>query len=378
MFWKSLDHQGISAKLADKRQFQTKTLQNEIQVKYEEQKRLRVTSHVPVPTYQAHYIFRDVDEFYQRVGTDKAGSPWNDKAARDSEDADNASDDAASAPTRKVNGAKTGLLRGLLDRGRNGKTPRLDVDGGAPSNESRASTPGTTADIPEDEEMPDTDTKPATWTKLRRPSEDDKESSLRVDQPYSRTTYNLYANLPIYCFFRLFSILYERLSNLKQAERDVHEAVRRAKAHKVAEQLRVLDKLPEQFFSDTSPTANYYDQIVGMFHDFLQGGSNGEMAQIEDVLRRFYLHSGWQLYSFDKMISALARFAVAILDSKDRDRTGDIMQLFIKDRRKDTTTHQEELAYRRQVEKYIKDPDVYRLTYVSLASNGPSRRADQS
>ncbi len=42
IFWKSLDHQAVNAKQADKRQFQTKTLLGEIQTKYEEQKKLRI------------------------------------------------------------------------------------------------------------------------------------------------------------------------------------------------------------------------------------------------------------------------------------------------------------------------------------------------
>ena len=61
IFWKSLDHQGINVKTADKRQFQPKVLQTEIQVRYEEQRRSHHTHWSSMPKYQFRYTFSDVD-----------------------------------------------------------------------------------------------------------------------------------------------------------------------------------------------------------------------------------------------------------------------------------------------------------------------------
>jgi len=163
----------------------------------------------------------------------------------------------------------------------------------------------------------------------------------------------------------MFVFLYERLYNLKLNEAGVHETVRRAKSKKAAIELKIIDKLPDDYFVDTSPTANYYNQMLVMLEDLVKGDGGMDMAHLEEVLRRYYLHSGWMLYSFDKLLSALVRFAIAVLGNDVKDKSWDILQLFQKDRKKEMTTHQDELAYRKQVEKYIKDGDVYRISYVS-------------
>lgn len=404
-FWRSLDHQGINAKMADKRQFQTKTLQNEIHVKYEEQRRQRLVLHSAVPAFQALYSFSDIDVlidasrllltyaehthstdfpkltlfikefiplffgldvdiFQSRIRDIFDSTPSNEEVDDDTP----ASDDASSSRGRKVNGKKPDLLRDVLAKTR--KSARGDKEGSVAS-DSRASTPDVASIA--DEEMTDApaeaaeeEDKPKTW--INHPSSGNLSSKrdIKPNEPFKRATYNLYANLPIYCFFRMFVILYERLNHLKLNEKEVHESVRRAKSLKAAIDLKMIDKHPDNFFADTSPTANYYSQMLGMLEDFLKGDGRMDMTHIEEVLRRYYLQTGWMLYSFDKMLSALVRFAIAVLSNDGKEKSQEILQLFTKDRRKETTTHQEELAYRKQVEKYVKDGDVYRVAYVSL------------
>lgn len=400
MFWKSLDHQGINAKMADKRQFQTKTLQNEIQVKYEEQKRQRLLPYTVVSKHQAAYVFDDIDvlmdashllltfadhghatdlprlvifikefiplffsldadAFQQRIRDVFGATPPNEEVDEDSP----MTDDATAPRGRKLNGKRGDLLRDVLERGRSGK-PR---DDGATSR-SRASTPDLSgAPFEDDHGAPEGAelVKGAVW--LNHPLEGNlrKKQDIKPNEPYKRSVYNLYANLPIYCFFRMFVILYQRLWNLKNAEREVHETVRRFKAQKAAIELRVTERYPEDYFTDTTPGANYYHQMLNMLEDFVKGDSGMEMAYIEEVLRRYYLQNGWMLYSFDKMLSALVRFAIAILGNDGKDKSWEILQLFQKDRRKVMTTHQDEMSYRKQVEKYVKDGDVYRISYVS-------------
>lgn len=397
MFWKSLDHQGISAKQADKRQFQAKTLQNEIQVKFEEQKRQRLNSFHVVPKHQAEYVFQDMEvlmdashllltyaeqghssdfprlttfirdfvpqffgldqeAFRQRI-REVFDSPPNEEV-----DEGTTADESAVPRGRKMNGRRADLLRDVLERGR-GSQPKDD----GIASRSRASTPGA-GDATVDEEMSVSDeTVENTW--LNHPIEGNirHQQNVKPNEPYKRTVYNLYANLPIYCFFRMFVILYERLYNLKLNEGGVHETVRRAKAKKAAIELKIVDKVPSDYFKDTSSSANYYNQMLVMLEDLVRGEGNMDMAHLEEVLRRYYLHSGWMLYSFDKLLSALVRFAIAILGNDGKEKSWDILQLFQKDRKKEMTIHQDELAYRRQVEKYVKDGDVYRISYVSIS-----------
>jgi paired amphipathic helix protein Sin3a len=125
----------------------------------------------------------------------------------------------------------------------------------------------------------------------------------------------------------------------------------------------MLDKQPDDFFKDTSSSANFYQQVLEMFQDQILG--EVDMAFIEETLRRYYLHIGWQMYSFDRLINSLVRFALVVVSSDSKDKSLDIYNLFKKDRVNDTTSHKSEISYRKAVEKYAKDADTYRITYVS-------------
>ena len=406
MFFKSLDHQGISAKQSDKRQFQSKTLQNEVQYKYEEQKRSRLAGNHSIPNFQFQHHFIDEDVIFDAArlvlvyadqnhaidlprlqpflkefiplffGFDLEGfqermdakfTPTPNAEQEDAEDGATSEDASTATRGRRIEKDKRDLRRGVLDRGRSGK-PRGDKDESA--SHSRASTPGAASATgpPEDQDMSDpsdegSEPQAQTWIHYYTDAQGVRQRrEIKPNEPYRRQIYNLYGNLPIYCFFRMFTILYERLVKLKASENVVRETIRRSREKKAASDLGMVDKDPSMFFADTSLNANYYVQTLGLFEELIRGDT--EMPFIEDVLRRFYLQAGWQLFSFERMLSSLTRFAIAVLTTDgSKDRTTDILEVYKKDRRKEFTTHADELAYRRQVEKYVKDSDVYRIAY---------------
>ncbi|KAF2754287.1 hypothetical protein EJ05DRAFT_155185 [Pseudovirgaria hyperparasitica] len=401
IFWKSLDHQSIGAKQADKRQFQTKTLQTEIQVKHEEQKRQREVQKLYVPQWQFEYAFDDIDVLYDAArlvlvqvennqssdhprllnfmkefipmffGLDVATfdeririSPNGSPGEEDLDDEMTSPDDVSSRSARGK-GKNQNLLRGVLDKGRASTRHREDSNASG----SRATTPDIGSNI--DDEMTGVADSPSGEPAEERPLNKwlehptlGNENDIAPDEPFQRDTYNMYANLPIYCFFRMLVILYERLVNLKRVENEVHDQVVNAKSEKPATDFKLIDKLPSDFFGDTSFNANYYQQVLGMFEEVVKGDM--DMIHVEETLRRFYLQNGWQLYSVDKLLSSLGRFAVAVLTSDTKDKSWDIYQLFKKDRQRRETTHKDEINYRRQVEKYAKDGDVYRICFVSI------------
>ncbi|KAF2498321.1 hypothetical protein BU16DRAFT_558387 [Lophium mytilinum] len=404
IFWKSLDHQSLGAKQADKRQFQLKTLQNEIQVKYEEQRRQLEFNEVKTTPFQFAYSFKDEEvlfdtarliicyvehtshsssdsssitkfikefvplffgidptRFEQGIHTSTNGSPRNESGEEDTMSAD----DGSSQKGHKSK--KQNLLRGVLDRGR-GKSARKDKDDSAAS-ESRDSTPDHASAAEEEYTTIATSSASATkdasgahrWATYATGDEEGASDDLKPDEPYIREAYNMYCNLTIYCFFRMFVILYERLSALKQTEPKVRETVARAKQYKPATELKMIDKYPEDFFGDTSDTANYYEQMLAIFEDQIK--NDIDAGVVEETLRRYYLQSGWQLYSIERLLSALVRFAGGIFPSESKDKTGEVYQAFKKDRPFRETTHRDEISYRRAVEKNIKDGDVYKINY---------------
>ena len=399
IFWKSLDHQGIAAKKEDKRQFQPKTLQTEIQVKYEEQRRQRLASRTGVPKFQLEYNFGDVnvicdachlilthlnyvhanevdknrletfittfiptffdidrDAFQERMSDIYNATPPNEEVE---EDTTINEDSGAGRGRRAANGRKPNLLRGVLERGRQGQ-----------KEESILESKETTPDQSHDEDLPASTGTPSEHT----PHVDEAEirwmshpaiGSRAADrnEPFKRDYFHLYASLNIYCFFRVFQMLYERLLNIKLNEEQVKADVQRGEMIKPAHELNLIEKKPSEFFADVSPSANYYRQILTMCEDVVK--QEEDLATLEETLRRFYMQKGWLLFSFDKMLASLLRFALNILVSDNKDKSLDIINLFYKDRKEDETTHQAELTYRKQVEKLSKDGDVYRIRYVS-------------
>ena len=404
IFWKSLDHQSLSVKQADKRQFQPKSLTNEILVRYEEQKRQRQIQEIPVPEYQFLFSFKDEEvlfdvarlmitfvennsgteyakvvpfikefvplffgldqaKFEQRVQTSGRNTP------NESGDDMPSPDDDVSQRSQKPK--KGDLRRDVLDPR---SKSRKDKDDSLVS-ASRDSTPEIASGV-EDEAGVDSSNSNGRdentskgWVEYStHPAAlDDKE--LEHDEPYRRIEYNMYSNASIYCFFRMFVYLYERLLKLKESEDEVRKVVSRAMEPKAARQLKMLDKQPDDFFKDTSPSANFYQQVLGMFQDQILG--EVDMTFIEETLRRYYLQIGWQMYSFDRLVNSLVRFALLVVSSDSKDKSLDIYNMFRKDRINDTTSHKNEIGYRKVVEKYTKDADTYRITYVSQLLTDP-------
>lgn len=77
------------------------------------------------------------------------------------------------------------------------------------------------------------------------------------------------------------------------------------------------------------------------------------------------MQSGYPLYSLDKIITQLLRFAQNVLNSEGKEKSFDIYPTFKRDRVKDATTAQQQTNYRKSVEKMLKDGDLYRIDHVS-------------
>ncbi|KAF2836568.1 hypothetical protein M501DRAFT_996774 [Patellaria atrata CBS 101060] len=407
VFWKSLDHQSAGTRAGDRKQFQSKTLLSEISVRAEEQRRQRYVQNLPVKRYQFAYTIDDIDvlfdvahlvlvyaeqstnttdypkllEFLKTFiplffGIDRDGfevrlaeEVENSSPPEDAEIENAASDEGPSSRTLKSNGKRPhDLLRDVLDRGRN-KRPRREKDDSVAS-ETRGSTPEISSAI--DEEITGDVSSPTgsgsnpdppsnRWLDYPDSGNIANKPEIAPNEPYKRHTYNMYANVQIYCFFRMFVMLYERLLNLKKSEPDVHKVIRRAKDAKPGHQMKIIDKTPDDFFGNTGPDANYYKQILGLFHEHINGHVDNE--QVQETLRRFYLHVGFHLNSVSHLVSALARFALGIHSDDPKDKTKDIYNLFKKDRVREVTTHQDEITYRKQVEKFIKEGECFRITF---------------
>lgn len=395
-FWRSLDHQAITNKGQDKKLFSVKHIQNEIQAKFEESRNIRKSGY-QVPKHQFEFEFADFgvivdathllltfidrnsgsfgadpqrvmafikdfipiffgmdrDTFHMYMNEVLSGTPGEEM----DEDA-MAVDDSSTTRSRpsQVN-KKLELLRDVLER-------RADKES-VPV--SPAATPRDAVLVPSTPIPDPTETFNVADLKwMEHPGEGNfnLQREYTLNQSYEKKVHHLYCNLNIYCFIRTFELLYGRLLKIKLHEKEAHEDVRRALLPKAAHDLGLIDKLPTDFFYDCDPKANFYQQIVRMCEEVIKGDL--EQSHLEETLRRYYLKSGYQLYNLDRIFGGIARFAAGVFNSDPKDRSADIVNLFFKERDREETTHHQEIQYRKQVERMVKEGDIYRVTWNPL------------
>lgn len=404
-FWRSLDHQAITNKGMDKKLFSSKNIHNEIQAKYEEGRNIRKSGY-QLPAHQFEFEFSDpaviidatqllltyierntgLGQDPQRVAAfikdfvpiffgmdrDTFHIYMNEVASSNDEtDDDGMAVDGESTPQsrRMATSKKLDLLRDVLER-------RSEKGMVAGTGASREVTPD--AILVPSTPVPDPtepfDVSELRWMEHPNQGNFNLQREYNLNQSYEKKVHHLYSNLNVYCFFRSFELLYSRLLRVKLHEKEAHEDVRRQLLPKAAQELGLLEKTPNDFFYDTSPNANLYQQIVRMCEEVVKGDLDG--SHLEETLRRYYLKSGYQLYNLEKILSGIARFVAAIFNGDVKDRSADIVNLFFKEREKEETTHNQEIQYRKQVERMVKDGDIYRITYVCYTTGILLRHTD--
>lgn len=388
-YWKSLDHQGINVKVADKKMFQLKTMVTEIQAKRAEATKSREAGY-QVRKHQYEHRFSDqevlldccklvldstgqdkslsggeqakVNEFMKDFGTTFFGIDLNDfdshmqehsaeDTTTEADDHDAPADGSSSSDHQAANKPKAHSVNvnGMLEEPAHPsiETKDEDQEGGKGAHGSNAETPDR-------------------WITIANHHRRDRfRRETDPNEPYYRKTYNMYCNANIYYFYRLFETLYSRLLWIKEHEADVERDVRISMSDKPATKLGINDRLPKEYFTDVSAGANYYRQIVGMCELAILGGQDSQ-TNLEDTLRRFYLPNGYKLYGIANLLQTVTRsISSNIFGNDTKDRSPDIFNLFTKDRAKEQTTHREEVQYRQQVSKLVKEGDVYKITWVS-------------
>ncbi|ETI24167.1 hypothetical protein G647_03536 [Cladophialophora carrionii CBS 160.54] len=398
-FWKSLDHQGINSKNQDKKNFQPKTLTSDIQTKYEEAKKNRDNG-MAEKKHQLEYKFEDLDVVNDATrliltsldsdrqqnfnsGEQERVRSWlidflvrffgldsdkfieqiqTEKTQREPDEVTDGPESDNHVPARGKNKGKSDFLRRLALERRHGKEESI-----ASASKESTPAPGADSEMEVDEEAapsdgPDEPQQP--WINVD--NSDTSARRLAMDETYPHTTFNLYANANIYCFFRLFEMLYSRLLAIKLNEPNVQEAIARYKGvdgrTKPAIELRMIDKGPDYFFYAVEGRQNYYQQILQLCSEVLVG--TVEMGHLEETLRRYYNKSGWQLYTVDRLVSTILRFIMNILGGDAKDKSVEITNLFLRDRERPDTTRKQEIQYRKQVERLSKDAELYRISYT--------------
>jgi paired amphipathic helix protein Sin3a len=411
MYLKSLDHMGIHAKTSDKKIFAPKNIVDLIKLKHEEQRRQR-SLRGRVPRYQFAYEFKDegvivdavrlavlyvtnaghhsgqererIAQFFERfiplffdISIENVQDRVRDisRGSPDDDMEDITPAELTNGRGRRANGKKADLLRGVLDRGRNGTKGRGQKEDSAASG-SKESTPDLSTlddgdeamEAPEDQNMVEVTnerwlaTIPGPGAVEGTKPLDPADMELKADKFFQRDYFNLYCNQTIIVFFTLFEILYRRLKAIKDSEQDVIEEVRRSKYPKPAKDIGLIDD-KNDFFSDDF-TGDYYSRALFVMEELISGEM--DETRYQEFFRRYYLKKGWALYTLQELLKSVCRMAALCSGSDNKDKTPDIIELFADNRDKDETTYNIEINLRKQVEKYVKDGEMFLVKYVSF------------
>lgn len=372
VFYKSLDHLGLTFKQADKKLLTAKQLVSEISTVKVEQQNKRVHPLTPKAQEQLHYEFKDFDVVYDVIklaefyifhssnystgDRDKLGAFFKyfvglffgipqeiiekalaerskeerEKApeAKSVEENGNIADQngsSDSAASKKRN-RDPDLLRDVLKK--QSKTRKEEKDA---SLASESEEPDLLSEIEKSGEL---------WIRTA-------SSSFSLDdmsKEHKRDKFNFFGNTTIYVFFRHFRTLYERLEEVKSMNDEVAKEIRSRTIPKFAKDLNLVSHQLEELGVQFDGSKDCYKQLLSLTERLLEGDI--EHQWFEESLRQGYCNKAYKCYTIDKVVQALVKHMhTMITDSK----TSEMIVLFEQDRNTPSSTVKDQILYRIQV-----------------------------
>lgn len=407
VFYKSLDHLGLTFKQTDKKLMTSRNLVSEITTVKAEQTAQKKGPTLTSPKVQLSYKMDDNDVlmdvlrlvlcFLEHAGsyssTDrermeeaikafmqlffslpvdmiKSHFPPTDMSRKGSPDSDAGSETGSpGAISRKRPRDPTGdLLRDVLRKSKQPKSTngRAGSDSAAGSREQspdeaengeKASTPAQDGG----EEKPDEDATAASNLKVE-PEESwlrhaDEKKDEEGEAP-KRSVYNLFANTTIYVFMRFVQTLYVRLKEVKEMERVVSKEIANTGNVDFAKDLNLYDhRLADmglQFESN-----DCYGQLLNLSEKLIEG--EVEHQSFEEAIRQAYRNRAYKFYTIDKVVQGLVKHIHLIVSEA---KTSETLMLFQTDRQQPTSDIKQQINYRTQVKKIIgADENMFRIDW---------------
>lgn len=397
VFYKSLDHLGLTFKQADKKLLTTKQLVSEISTVKIEQQNKRLHPLTPKPQEQLKYKFNDFDilvdilklseVFIQNSSNYSANDReklihfqkffWTSffnipeekldemlgkkqlavgEVTGDDQDKfeDGTNVTEATRPTdtgdesnNKKRGRENDLLRDVLKR----LTKSRDDDHHeSPSHAS--------SETEEPEANDEVSVMSELWVHTS-PSTAVNKHSEEFNQNKRRDKYNLFCNTIIYVFFRHLTTLYRRLEKVKKMNNEVSSEIRGRKIPQFAKDLNLVSHQLEDMHIEISGDKDCYLQVLNLSERLIKGEI--EHQWFEETLRQGYRNRAYELYTIDKVVQALVKHMYTIVsDSKH----SEIILLFENDRCKPVSSAKEQILYRMQVRSFMNmDENMFKITY---------------
>jgi paired amphipathic helix protein Sin3a len=398
VFYKSLDHIGLTFKQTDKKQLTTRNLLAEITTVKAEQSSKRRNPTLPLPKSQLNYTIKDneiildvlllVFNFLEHGGSysssdrDKMDAflrsfltlffslPPNfisDKFPEGGHHSKSQSPDAngdspSDSSVSIVNGSRkrqrevTGdLLKDVLKRAKtsrlaNGRDAYEDDGSETPEPGSPSEDKGSTKGLDDGEELAAAFDKIGesefAWLKYADSPKSGKDFA-DSGKEKERHVFNLFGNTNIYVLMRLFVVLYERLEQVKSYEGAVSKEIESSGKVDFALELNLYDtKLADMGLQFSSK--DVYGQLLSLCEKLIEG--EVEHQWFEETIRQAYRNRAYKLYTIDKVVQSFVKHVHAVLTDQ---RSYDVLMLFQADRSEPTSSVKKQIAYRMQAKKII-------------------------
>lgn len=385
VFYKSLDHLGLTFKQADKKLLTAKQLVSEISTVKVEQQNKRVHPLTPKSQEQLNYSFSDnevifdilrLSEFYifhssnysandreklgaffkhfiglffgipsetieAALGARNADSTLVEDSKHEDANESTETNGSAEPSVSKKRHRETDLLRDVLKK--QSKSRKEEPDD-SPASESEE--PDLADEVERSGEL---------W--IRTTSS--KFSIAEVGREEKRSKFNFFCNTTIYVFFRHFRTLYERLEEVKGMNEKAGKEIRSRQVPQFAKDLNLVSHQLEDMGVEIDGSKDCYRQVLSLAERLLDGEI--EHQWFEESLRQAYRNKAYKCYTVDKVVQSLVKHMhTMVTDSK----TSEMVVLFEQDRNSPSSTAKDQILYRMQVRALMSnDENMFKITF---------------
>lgn len=393
VFYKSLDHLGLTFKQADKKSLTAKQLVSEISTVKVEQQNKRLHPLTPKPQEQLSYKFTDFDVLYDILRLAEvfifrsSNYSANDReklsaffkyfvslffnipsdevekalASRSKKDA---STNEKAIEETSANGTDAPVENGSSEEHHPSKKRQREHDllrdvlkkQSKSRKDERAESPQASSESEDQDLIDEVEKSSELWIKTSN-SNFTLKSEVAKDE--KRDKYNLFCNTTIYVFFRHLRTLYERLEEIKGMNEDVGKEIRQRKVPQFAKDLNLLSHQLEDMGIQFVGNKSCYQQLLDLSEKLMEG--DVEHQWFEESLRQAYKNKAYKIYTVDKVVQALVKHMHSMItDSK----TSDMIVLYETDRTNPTSTAKDQILYRMQVRSLMSnDENMFKITY---------------
>lgn len=386
VFYKSLDHLGLTFKQADKKLLTVKQLVSEISTVKIEQQNKRLHPLTPKPQEQLNYEFKDNEvlmdilnladvfifhssnysssdreklaKFFESFVSLFFGIPSEFITAsllkrKKAEKTESEKPQNGKVETRDVDaktkkrGRENDLLRDVLK-----KQSKSKRDG------SSETAPGNVSNESEEEEVgEDIEKSSDFWIETTNTKFSLRD---RSSTPTRRFKYNLFCNTTIYVFFRHLRTLYERLEEIKGMNESVGSEIRSRKYPQFAKDLNLISHQLEDLGVQISGNKDCYLQVLDLSERLIEG--EVEHQWFEESLRQGYRNKAYKIYTIDKVVQAMVKHMHSMVTDA---KTSEMMLLFENDRVNPTSTVKDQILYRMLVRSLMAaDENMFKISFT--------------